>query len=184
MTNNMTGVNQRYLREENLLQGIELLFFAYRDFIAEADGLLAPLGLGRAHHRVLYFVGRHPAIPVSDLLAILKITKQSLSRVLGELKSAGYLTDRKGQRDRRQRLLLLTDKGRQLERELTATQRRRFREAYRRAGAEAVEGFRLVMEGLLDAESRAILHEPRGRGGAAASDGRPAATAATGGRRR
>ena len=67
---------------------------------------------------------------------------------------------------------------------MTATQRRRFREAYRRAGAEAVEGFRLVMEGLLDAESRAILHEPRGGGGTTASDGRPAATAATGGRRR
>lgn len=184
MTNNMTGVNQRYLREENLLQGIELLFFAYRDFIAEADGLLAPLGLGRAHHRVIYFVGRNPAIPVSDLLAILKVTKQSLSRVLGELKSAGYLTDRKGQRDRRQRLLLLTDKGRQLERELTATQRRRFREAYRRAGAEAVEGFRLVMEGLLDAESRALMNAPRQAGTAAAPDDRSKTPVAAGGRRR
>lgn len=161
MTNNMTGVNQRYLREENLLQGMELLFFAYRDFIAEADEILSPIGLGRAHHRVIYFVGRHPEITVSELLAVLKITKQSLSRVLGELKSAGYLADRKGQRDRRQRLLILTDQGQQLEQKLTATQRDRFRNAYRQAGAEAVEGFRLVMEGLLEPDSLAVMTDPR-----------------------
>src|SRR3954453_15923914 len=78
-----TLANPLFLREEDLRQGIELLFFAYRDFTAEADAVLAQLGFGRAHHRVIYFVGRKPGMTVSELLEILKITTQSLSRVLG-----------------------------------------------------------------------------------------------------
>ena len=78
-------VNPLFLREEELRQGIELLFYAYRDFTAEADAILAGHGLGRAHHRAIYFVGRYPAISVSELLALLGITKQSLSRVLRDL---------------------------------------------------------------------------------------------------
>src|SRR3546814_6932564 len=97
---------------------MELLFFAYRDFTGEPDKILVDYGFGRAHHRVIYFVGRNPGITVSELLAILRITKQSLSRVLGQLVREGFITQRPGLRDRRQRLLALTDKGRELENKL------------------------------------------------------------------
>lgn len=155
MTDIKTGINPLFLREEELRQGIELLFFAYRDFTAEPDALLGEFGFGRAHHRVLYFVGRHPGITVSELLSILRITKQSLSRVLGQLIDETFVTQRPGARDRRQRLLELTEKGIELERQLTERQRGRIARAYRDAGAEAVEGFRKVMTGLIDEADRA-----------------------------
>ncbi len=154
MTDIKSAVNPLFLREEELRQGIELLFFGYRDFTAEPDALLDALGLGRAHHRVIYFVGRHPGIPVSELLAILRITKQSLSRVLGQLVEEGYILQRTGERDRRQRLLELAPKGVELERQLTEKQRARIAQAYRDAGAEAVEGFRKVMLGMIDEPDR------------------------------
>src|SRR5690242_12725450 len=141
--------NPLFLREDELRQGIEMLFFAYRDFTAKADQTLAQYGFGRAHHRVIYFVGRHPEMTVSDLLGILKITKQSLSRVLGQLVRQGFVTQRPGHRDRRQRLLELTAKGIELERQLSETQRARVAQAYREAGAQAVEGFRKVMLGII-----------------------------------
>jgi len=158
------GANPLFLREEDLRQGIELLFYAYRDFTAEPDQMLSGLGLGRAHHRVIYFVGRNPGITVSELLTILKITKQSLSRVLSVLVTDGYIEQRQGSRDRRQRLLTLTDRGRELEEKLTESQRRRFAKAYRLAGAEAVEGFRRVLVGLIEdppAEYRQLLTAER-----------------------
>lgn len=161
MTDVKTGVNPLFLREEELRQAIELLFFAYRDFTAEADALLAEIGFGRAHHRVVYFVGRHPGITVSELLGILRITKQSLSRVLGQLVGDAYITQRPGDRDRRQRLLELTDKGVELERMLTEKQRNRIANAFREAGAEAVEGFRNVMLGIIDEGDRPRF-PPRG----------------------
>jgi DNA-binding MarR family transcriptional regulator len=150
MTDIKTGINPLFLREEELRQGIELLFFAYRDFTAEPDAILAEYGFGRAHHRVIYFVGRNPGMTVSELLDILRITKQSLSRVLGQLVDEGFVTQRPGVRDRRQRLLALTEKGIEMERLLTERQRARIARAYRAAGAEAVEGFRKVMLGLVD----------------------------------
>lgn len=151
-----TGPNPLYLRDEELRQGIEMLFFAYRDFTAEPDAILATLGLGRAHHRAIYFVGRYPGCTVSKLLSVLRITKQSLSRVLSQLVQEGYIDQRQGTVDRRQRLLELTDKGRELERQLTENQRERFAKAYREAGAEAVAGFRSVMLGMLsDDDDRA-----------------------------
>lgn len=149
-----SGANPLFLREEELRQGMELLFFAYRDFTGEPDQILARHGLGRAHHRVIYFVGRHPGINVSELLAILRITKQSLSRVLGQLVREGFITQQPGPRDRRQRLLELTEKGHALERELSENQRARIARAYREAGAEAVEGFRMVLRNLIDEEDR------------------------------
>ena len=130
-------------------QGIELLFYAYRDFTSGPDAILASYGFGRAHHRVIYFVGRHPEMTVSELLGILKITKQSLSRVLGQLIAQGFITQRAGERDRRQRLLGLTEKGIELERQLSENQRARVATAYREAGAQAVEGFRKVMLGII-----------------------------------
>src|SRR5581483_9442746 len=126
--------NLLFLREEELRQGIELLYYGYRDFTAEPDAMLARYGFGRAHHRVIYFVGRYPQISVTDLLGILKITKQSLSRVLGQLVKEEYITQRPGLRDRRQRLLELTDKGKELERQLSETQRALIAKAYRAAG--------------------------------------------------
>src|SRR5246127_485217 len=117
--------------EEEVRQGIELLFFAYRDFTTEPDAILARYGFGRAHHRVIHFVGRHPQMTVGELLAILRITKQSLSRVLGQLVRQGVIIQRPGARDRRQRLLDLTSKGRDLERPLSEPQRVRVANAYR-----------------------------------------------------
>lgn len=141
-----------FLREEEVRQGIELLFFAYRDFTAEPDTILARYGFGRAHHRVIHFVGRHPQMTVSELLGILRITKQSLSRVLGQLVRQEFIVQRPGARDRRQRLLDLTPKGRELERQLSEPQRERIATAYRQAGAQAVEGFRKVMLGIIAGE--------------------------------
>ena len=150
------GANPLFLREEELRQGIEMLFYAYRDFISEPDAMLAERGLGRAHHRVIYFVGRYPGLHVSALLEILQITKQSLSRVLGQLVEEGYIRQTPGPQDRRHRLLELTERGRELEEALTETQRRRIARAYREAGAEAVEGFRKVMRGIMsDGKDRA-----------------------------
>jgi len=114
-----SAANPLFLREEELRQGIELLYFAYRDFTAESDAMLARYGFGRAHHRVVYFVGRHPQMSVSDLLGILRITKQSLSRVLGQLVRQGFILQKPGKSDRRQRLLELTEKGLELERQLS-----------------------------------------------------------------
>jgi DNA-binding MarR family transcriptional regulator len=131
--------------EDEVREGIELLFFAYRDFIAEPDAILARYAFGRAHHRVIHFVGRHPQMTVSELLGILHITKQSLSRVLSELVQQGLIVQHPGPDDRRQRRLQLTAAGRALEREVSAPQRARVAEAYRQAGPSAVEGFRKVL---------------------------------------
>ena len=139
----------RTVSEEEVRDGIELLFFAYRDFTAEPDAILARYGFGRAHHRVIHFVGRHPQITVSELLAILHITKQSLSRVLGQLVRQEFIVQQKGPHDRRQRLLQLTPKGRDLEQQLSEPQRTRIGNSYRQAGPQAVEGFRKVMLGII-----------------------------------
>jgi len=138
-----------FLSDEEVRQGIELLFFAYRDFTAEPDQILTDYGFGRAHHRVIHFVGRRPQMTVGDLLTILKITKQSLNRVLGQLVRQGFVIQHRGAQDRRQRLLELTDKGRELEHQLSAPQRARVAAAYRKAGANAVEGFRKVLLGVI-----------------------------------
>jgi DNA-binding MarR family transcriptional regulator len=151
-----------HLREAELRQGIELLFFAYRDFTAEPDAMLVRYGFGRAHHRVIYFVGRHPHINVTELLGILRITKQSLSRVLSQLVAQGFIRQKPGVRDRRQRLLELTEKGVALERDLSENQRARVGRAYRAAGPEAVEGFRRVMLGIIsdDSDRRRFDRDP------------------------
>ena len=145
----MTDIKSRsktqLVNEDAVRDGIELLFFAYRDFTAEPDAILARRGFGRAHHRVIHFVGRHPQITVSELLAILQITKQSLGRVLSELVEQGFIIQQPGPRDRRQRLLELTPQGRALEREVSAPQRDRVTSAYRQAGVTAVDGFRRVL---------------------------------------
>src|SRR5580698_4085181 len=131
----------------------DLLFFAYRDFTNAADVALEELGLGRAHHRALHFIGRNPGITVSELLAILRITKQSLARVLGALVDQGYVAQAQGDHDRRQRLLSMTQAGQALERRLFERQQTVLAPAYRQAGATAVEGFRGVMLAIMDEEA-------------------------------
>ncbi|MBU8545183.1 MULTISPECIES: MarR family winged helix-turn-helix transcriptional regulator [Roseomonadaceae] len=151
------GRNLLFLREEELRLAQDLLFFGYRDFTAGADALLAGLDMGRAHHRVLHFVGRQPGITVGDLLGILGITKQSLGRVLTPLVEEGFVTQSPGRSDRRQRLLTLTEKGAALERSLFERQRDTVMRAYREAGPQAVEGFRRVMRGLMGEDARTAL---------------------------
>jgi len=159
-----SGVNPLFLREEELRQGIELLFYAYRDFTSDPDAILARSGFGRAHHRALHFIGRNPGITVAELLAILRITKQSLSRVLSQLMTEGFVVQKQGMRDRRQRHLFLTETGVELERQVSEPQRARVARAYREAGAEAVEGYRKVLLGLVNEEDRpAVLRSIKRR---------------------
>jgi DNA-binding MarR family transcriptional regulator len=149
-------VSPLYLRDEDLADGVDLLFFAHRDFSRVADGHLARLNLGRAHYRALYFVSRRPNLPVTDLIALLGITKQSLNRVLKTLVAMQFVTMTAGQRDRRQRLLNLTQSGAQLAEQLAALQRARLAQAYRVAGPEGVSGFRKVLSGLLNDRAAAL----------------------------
>ena len=141
--------------DEDVRRGIELMFFAYRDFTSDPDRILAPLGMGRAHHRVVHFVGRNPGVTVGDLLGILKITKQSLARVLSQLVRDGYIVQRPGSRDRRERRLHLTATGHALERRLSEPQRQRVAAAYRAAGPAGVEGFRRVLTALMNPDEPA-----------------------------
>lgn len=154
MTDLKSGPNPLFLRKDQLHQGMELLFYAYRDFTAECDAILATYGFGRAHHRAIYFIARNPSISVAELLANLRITKQSLSRVLGQLVREGFVDVRKAPQDRRRRLLELTDKGNELEQRLSDVQRARISAAYRDAGGDAVEGYRKVLLGIIDEADR------------------------------
>jgi DNA-binding MarR family transcriptional regulator len=150
-------------REAEMRLAQDLMFFAYRDFTNAADVILEELGFGRAHHRALHFIGRNPGITVSDLLLILRITKQSLARVLGALVERGYVAQAPGREDRRQRLLTLTSAGEALERRCFESQRERLAPAYRAAGPAAVEGFRRVMEAVMDDSARAYIEATHGR---------------------
>ena len=143
--------------EAVMRQAQDLLFFAYRDFTNAADLILVELGLGRAHHRVLHFIGRNPGISVTDLLGILRITKQSLARVLSELIALGHVAQEQGQADRRQRLLSLTEAGTALERRLFERQRHHLAPAYAAAGPAGVAGFTRVMRGIMDDTARNYL---------------------------
>lgn len=142
-------------REMRLAQ--DLLFFGYRDFTDVADRVLEELGLGRAHHRALHFIGRNPGITVSGLLAILRITKQSLARVLNALVDQGYVAQAPGFEDRRLRLLTLTEAGQALERRLFEAQRERLSQAWVEAGPQAVKGFQTVMRAMMDKGARAYV---------------------------
>ena len=148
------GEGLLYLTDEQLRKGIEAMFFAYRGFTADPDRILDGLSYGRAHHRALHFINRSPGATVGNLLTILGVTKQSLNRVLSTLFEDGLVEARVGRKDRRERLLYLTEKGRSLERELSDAQRARMRAAYRAAGPQAVQGFRTVLEAMMDPEMR------------------------------
>jgi DNA-binding MarR family transcriptional regulator len=129
---------------------IELLFFAYRDFVSDPDAILAKIGMGRAHHRVVYFVSRQPGMMVADLLDILQITKQSLARVLKQLIEMGYIRQMAGAKDRRERRLYPTLAGRELALALSEPQSRRITDAMRKLspdGRSAVVSFLREMRG-------------------------------------
>ena len=134
---------------------MELLYFGYGHLTRSIDRDLAKQGLGRAHHRALYFIARKPNLTVSELLALLAITKQSLGRVLNELTERALVEMRAGERDRRQRLLKLTAAGAALESELFETARQRMAAAYARAGQQAVSGYWAVLEGMIPEDERA-----------------------------
>jgi DNA-binding MarR family transcriptional regulator len=155
MTERITSPSPLFLRDLEVRQGIELLYFGYRDLTRGADALLEQKGFGRAHHRALYFIARRPGLSVSDLLRLLAITKQSLSRVLADLQKKGLVISEPGRADRRQRLLALTQEGRTLERQLFDVLRQRMQEAYAQAGSHAVAGFWAVLMGLVDEHHRA-----------------------------
>ena len=133
---------------------IELLFFAYRDFVGDPDEVLATFGFGRAHHRVLHFVNRNPGMKVAALLDILRITKQSLGRVLKQLVDEGYIEQREGERDRRQRLLHATPKGAELALRLARLQSARIARALAEVGPGAHEAARKFLIAMIDAEGR------------------------------
>ncbi|HYA07128.1 MAG TPA: MarR family transcriptional regulator [Xanthobacteraceae bacterium] len=155
---------------------IELLFFAYRDFVSDPDEVLAKLGFGRAHHRVLHFVNRNPGMKVADLLDILKITKQSLGRVLKQLVDQGYVVQKEGANDRRQRLLYVSPSGEALAMKLAGLQTARIARVLAELGPGARDGARRFLAGMIDAEDRdhvlrLIAHADRAR--ARARNGSP-----------
>jgi DNA-binding MarR family transcriptional regulator len=146
-----------FLREAELRRGIEMLHFGQAALFGTIDARLQAEGLGRAHHRALYFIARQPDLTVSQLLALLAITKQSLGRVLNELIERGLVEMRAGERDRRQRLLRLSEAGQGLEGELFDALRERLSVAYASAGQAAVGGFWAVLEGLIPDEERKLM---------------------------
>ncbi len=133
---------------------IELFYFAYRDFVGDADRLLEAYGFGRAHHRVLHFVSRQPGLTIAALLDILKITKQSLNRVLKELLAQGFIEARAGEVDRRQRQLFATPEGEKLARDLARVQTRRFSNAMKRLGPHARDQSIAFLLAMIDAAER------------------------------
>jgi DNA-binding MarR family transcriptional regulator len=138
---------------------VELLFFAYRDFVGDPDEVLSKLAFGRAHHRVLHFVNRNPGMKVADLLEILNITKQSLGRVLKQLVDQGFVVQKEGAQDRRQRLLYVTPKGETLALKLAGLQTTRIERAFAELGPGAHEAARRFLTAMIDTDNRdSVLH--------------------------
>jgi DNA-binding MarR family transcriptional regulator len=139
----------------DLITHVELLFFAYRDFTGDPDAVLSQYGFGRAHHRVLHFVHRNPGLRVANLLEILRITKQSLARVLKQLIGEGFITQKAGAEDRRERLLYATLKGARLAEKLTTLQVKRIETALQAAGPEAEAATKRFLLAMISEEDRA-----------------------------
>ena len=150
--------------ESDLTGVAEMLFFAYRDFISDPDTDLSALGFGRAHHRVLHFVNRHPGLRVADLLDILKITKQSLGRVLKQLVDQGYIAQEAGRVDRRDRLLYPTEQGRALAERLITPQLERIAHALQAAGVHGDQAVRDFLQTMVGGGERAKVADLIARG--------------------
>ena len=151
--------SEQELGEQETVALIELLFFAYRDFVSDPDEILKQFGFGRAHHRVVHFVGRDPGMTVQQLLDILRITKQSLGRVLKELIDKGYVYQKEGEADRRQRLLYLTAKGEELRQRLMLPQINRIRRAVCQSGDDAGHVYRKVLYHMVSPENRDTVRD-------------------------
>jgi DNA-binding MarR family transcriptional regulator len=150
---------------------IELLFFAYRDFVGDADHVLEEFGFGRAHHRVIHFVHRYPGLKVADLLDVLRITKQSLGRVLKQLLDEGYIVQKAGAKDRRERLLFATAKGEALVAKLAGLQTDRINSAMGELDAAGVDTVRQFLRGMIDRDDPdKVLEAIFGTGGATAKE--------------
>ncbi len=150
-----------FMREDEIRRGVELLYFGYTRLTNAIDQELAKQGLGRAHHRALYFIARQPDLTVGDLLKLLAITKQSLGRVLKDLHERDLVITKSGIVDRRQKLLRLTDSGSKLEQELFQQLSQKLSSAYASAGQEAVTGFWHVLEGLVPEADRQMVFDLR-----------------------
>ncbi|NRB20018.1 MAG: MarR family transcriptional regulator [Rhodobacteraceae bacterium] len=159
-----SGESLLFLTDEQLRQGIEAMFFAYRGFTADPDRILSEMAYGRAHHRAVHFINRAPGTTVNNLLTILGVTKQSLNRVLRTLIGDGLVESRVGTVDKRERHLFLTEHGHALEATLSDAQRARMRSAYKDAGPEAVQGFKRVLEAMMDADMRRAYGKMRETG--------------------
>ena len=155
------GESLLFLTDEQLRRGIEAMFFAYRGFTADPDRILDLHGYGRAHHRAVHFINRAPGATVNALLDVLGVTKQSLNRVLRTLIEDELVESRVGKKDKRERHLFLTPKGKLLEAELSEAQRARMRTAFSKAGPEAVAGFREVLEAMMDADQQIYFNALR-----------------------
>ena len=158
MTNskNISGESLLYLTDNQLRQGIEAMFFAYRGFTADPDRILEEYGYGRAHHRAVHFINCSPGTTVNNLLNILGVTKQSLNRVLRTLVEDTLVEVKIGTRDKRERNLFLTDQGHELQKRLSVAQSNRMRKAFKNAGPNAVSGFKTVLEAMMDPELNRI----------------------------
>jgi DNA-binding MarR family transcriptional regulator len=157
----ISSVRDRSPKDKGLREGgaplwdiIELLFFAYRDFVSDPDDVLAKFGFGRAHHRVLHFVNRNPGMKVADLLNILNITKQSLGRVLKQLIDQGFIVQKEGASDRRQRLLYATPKGEALAMKLAGLQTERIARALGELDTGGRETACRFLTAMIDPEDR------------------------------
>jgi DNA-binding MarR family transcriptional regulator len=147
--------------EEPMYELIELFFFAYRDFVGDADRLLEAYGFGRAHHRVLYFVTRRPGLTIAELLEILRITKQSLNRVLRELVDKNFIEIRAGALDRRRRQLYATPEGEHLALRLATVQTRRFARALEKLGGTGPQSATAFLDAMIDSDTRAVASTQR-----------------------
>lgn len=153
MPPNIAPLPHQFLRMHAIRSGMDLLMFAHKSHLTHSDAALGLRGLGRAHHRVLYFLSRNPGQTVGNLLDTLGVTKQSLMRVTRELKRIGLIEQRTGEHDRRQRLLFLTSEGKELEHNLFDNLHKNMARAYTAAGEDAVKGYWTLMQHLMDEET-------------------------------
>ena len=147
-----------FLNDKEIRKVIELLFFSYRDFTSGPDKILEKLNFGRAHHRVIYFVGKKNHITIKELLGVLQITKQSLSRVLNQLVSEKFILVSTGI-DKRTKKLSLTEKGKKLENELSTIQIKKIREVINRFDVENINGFKQILYEMIEDNNKKTFQE-------------------------
>ena len=159
MDNNFQFPPAQFLREDAVRGGMDLLLFAHKSHLRHSDAALAALGLGRAHHRCLYFVGRKPDLNVGELISLLGVRKQSMQRVINELLARNYVIQKVGRHDKRHRLLSLTPDGLELEKRLFSSLHENMSQAYVASGEQAVAGFWIMMQNLMNEEARSQFED-------------------------